>query len=60
MYKNLPGSTTTNSRSIRGYLPTAEPVATQCIVLFGTNSMTASHQLGQFLVSLYVVGTARN
>lgn len=61
MYKNLPGpGTTTTSVSIRGYLPTSEPAPTQCIVLFGTNSMTASHQLGHLLVTLYVVGTARN
>jgi hypothetical protein len=60
MYKNLSGSTATNSRPIRGYLPTAEPLATQRTVLFGINSMTASHQLGQFLVTLYAAGTARN
>jgi hypothetical protein len=60
MYKNLPSSTATNSRSLRGYLPTAEPLPTQCIVLYGVNSMTASHQLGQLLVTLYVVGMARN
>jgi hypothetical protein len=60
IYKNLPGGTTTNSLSLRGYLPTAEPLATQCIVLFGTNTMTVAHQLGQFLVTLYVVGVARN
>jgi hypothetical protein len=60
IYKNVPGGTTISSVSLRGYLPTAEPLATQCIVLFGVNGMTVAHQPGQFLVTLYVVGVARN
>jgi hypothetical protein len=62
MYRNIPSlaALTVSSVSVRGYLPTAEPIATQFIVLFGVNGMTVARQLGQFLVTLYVVGIARN
>jgi hypothetical protein len=60
MYRNIPGGSSISSFTSRGYLPTSTPFATQCIVLFGINNMTVARQIGQFLVTLYVVGVARN
>jgi hypothetical protein len=61
MYKNIPvGIGGISSISNRGYLPTSNPVATQCIVLYGTNPMTTVHEYGRILVTLYWVGISRN
>jgi hypothetical protein len=39
MYRNVPGGSKISSLAVRGYLPRAEPLATQYIVLYGVNGM---------------------
>jgi hypothetical protein len=61
MYRNIAvGGGGVSYLSARGYIPTSNPLSTQCIVLFGVNSMTVARELGRLFVTLYVVGTARN
>jgi hypothetical protein len=59
-YRSIPvGGGGTSSISTRGYISTSNPVSTQSIILYGVNSMTVDRQIGQILVTLYVVGVAR-